>query len=236
MPSGLGNWSHLESRHAMRPILRGFFDGILKKVDPTKINHRLTFNMDESIIAIIERRAKVVVPSDWDEAPTDSDAQKSEHITFLVCVSAECDNVHRCQSLCILPRLQNFPEELVPVGTALHWAHSECGWITTEIFGSWIDTVFLPHVTLLRHQFGPPGAPALLWLDGHHSRAHEEALELLFQNNIHAVAEPHIPHLPTSRQRCLQGVQGLCAEALLVSRRRECSCTSNSTHRSRGRC
>jgi hypothetical protein len=76
------------------------------------------------------------------------------------------------------------------------WAGQSAGWMTKEIFGDYISSVFIPHVNELRATLQTPKAPALLWVDGHASRNHPSCMALLATNCITVATFPsHTTHI-----------------------------------------
>lgn len=148
--------------------------------------------MDESMITICKEKAKAIVPRDWKCAPSLEMDEKLMHLTIIVCVSADgCRTRHSL----ILP-LKTFPGDLDPFVHYFEWAGTPEGWITEEIFVSWVAKVLIPHINAKRQQLRKLDAKALLWLDGHTSRASPEALKLMVDNNITCVTIPsHSSHV-----------------------------------------
>jgi hypothetical protein len=74
------------------------------------------------------------------------------------------------------------------------------GWITAEIWGKWIQDVFIPHVEAVRKEIakedGKNNPKSLLYLDSHASRLNVAALKTLEDYNITAVTIPsHTSHI-----------------------------------------
>ena len=144
------------------------------------------------MITMTNDRAKAIVPRDWKYAPSLSVNEKLMHLTLIVCVSAEgCRTRHTL----ILP-LKTFPSDLDPFITYFEWAGTAEGWITEDIFVGWVQKVLVPHVEAKRQHLNKPDARALLWLDGHTSRASSVALELMQSHNICCATIPgHTSHI-----------------------------------------
>ena len=81
---------------------------------------------------------------------------------------------------------------------ALKLFHTKNSFITGEVFGQWLNDVFLPYVEekreQLRRQRGDFNERAVLIMDGCTSHKLEQFLNLLESKNITAVFWFHIPH------------------------------------------
>ena len=119
-----------------------------------------TFNIDETMITITNDRAKALVPKEWKYAPSLAvdENLKAMHLTMVVCVLAYGS---RTRHTLILP-LKAFPSDLDPYITYLECSGSPEGWITEEIFVSWVQKVLVPHVEAKRTMLKKPDARALL--------------------------------------------------------------------------
>ena len=96
------------------------------------------------------------------------------HITL---VFAVCADGTACRPTAILPGLQNFPQDLEEFKDKLYWTSSSSGYISKDLFASWVELVFIPDVTAKRIIHQKPQQKVLLWLDGHTSRGVPEALQ-----------------------------------------------------------
>ena len=76
------------------------------------------------------------------------------------------------------------------------FAASENGWITKDIFEDWIKKIFLPFLSTKRIFYKKPDQPAVLFLDGHSTRASEPIHALLKTHNVFLVTIPaHTSHV-----------------------------------------
>ena len=154
--------------------------------------------MDETMLTVSsKRKPKVIVPREWHEAPKMTPDEKNMHITLVCAISATGDpDIPRVKTTAILPKLENFPLSLSNLIEFFDWTATDSGWITEDIFGEWVNKVFIPHVNMRRHLLSCEQDRALLWLDGHSSRSSLSALEALRNARIDAITIPgHTSHV-----------------------------------------
>jgi hypothetical protein len=148
--------------------------------------------MDETMLAVKSRRVKVLVPSDLKCAVVPARVRETKHITLVMCISADGLVL---KPTAILP-LKHFPMELEPIGDVFCWSGSSTGWINDDIYLSWIQDVFPPYLRRKREHYNLENDPALLWLDGHITRASPAAQQLLTENNVWCATIPgHTSHI-----------------------------------------
>jgi len=96
------------------------------------------------------------------------DAKEHEHITFMICISAEGSHLKPGAILSLV----YLPEELEELLKIFTLSGQSSGWMTKEIFHSWVLTVFIPAIQWM-HVLSPQlhNHWALLLVDGHSSHA-----------------------------------------------------------------
>ena len=150
------------------------------------------FNMDETMLARKNKNVKVYAPRDLKNPKRIEQVTRSMHITLVCAVAADGSTL---KTTVILP-LKHFPRELQDMSEEFHWAGQQAGWIDSSIYRDWVVRVFVPEVLRRREACGNVYEPALLWVDGHSSRADPEAIAHLTNNGIDvAVIPAHTSHL-----------------------------------------
>ena len=138
-------------------------------------------------------KAKAAVPRDWGYAPITVPDSRMKHVTMIFCISADGGHLPSCA---ILPDLKYLPSDLDAVVDSLAWSSSDSGWITDEIYEQWVENVFIPFVNAKRSILDVASAPAVLWLDGHGSRASPKARAALLAHNVFVIVIPaHTSHI-----------------------------------------
>lgn len=151
----------------------------------------LIFNFDETMLDPSKRRVKVISHAKRPR-PFIETAQKGEHITFGLCITASGEYL---KPLCILP-LVNLPPLSSDVENFYSFSGQPNGFINKEIFHLWIREQFIPNVNKIRQQHNCPSQSALLLIDSHNSRDDAETIQLCTDNNILAFTFPaHSSHL-----------------------------------------
>ena len=158
-----------------------------------RFDSRLVCNFDETFLAVKDTKLRVVVPRDARKATKVRVGEMSYHITLLVCVSA--DGAHTTPTA-ILP-CQTLPREEAEWHMMFNWAGSETGWINERLWESWVLSVFIPWIVQRRKDLGlAEDAKALLWSDGHGTRANLKALEAMSKAHITLATIPsHTSHI-----------------------------------------
>lgn len=127
-----------------------------------------------------KRTLKVIVPKDSLPLKIGQHDSEGFHITLVFCVAADGEAM---KPALILP-LVEFPLSLEEVVKKFHWAGQSAGWMTEDIFKSWVIEAFIPHVERRRTELKAERERAILFIDSHESRRSPEALEALRQANI----------------------------------------------------
>jgi len=157
------------------------------KYDPLFIS-----NFDESMVQVLQDRSKVVIPASCREGYV-IDVTAPFHMTIGCCIFADGTSF---KPLVILPLTnfpKNVPDEMV---NAYAWSGQDAGWITAEIFNSYIQKVYIPELNKKRAAEKKPDARALLFVDGHSSRRDPATLELLRAANVDVITfVAHASHL-----------------------------------------
>ena len=144
------------------------------------------------MLAVKGRKVKVICPIDVKTPVLGANTKEKQHITLIVCISADG---YATKPTAILP-LKFWPKNLEPIVNMFAWSGTSSGWISEEVFLEWIREVFIPTVQARRDELEISDEPAMLWLDGHISRNSPEALELLAANNIFCATFPgHTSHI-----------------------------------------
>ena len=162
-----------------------WFTRIGAEADPASVPSSLTFNMDETQVSASALRVKIIVPRDQKSGMRAvENKQEDTHITLVLCISADGGHV---RSTVILP-LKEFPTNCDALKDDFCWSGQDKGWITADIFRSWVIQVFIPHVQEIRRSNNfPETQRAILYLDSHSSRQDVQALESLSSANIDAI-------------------------------------------------
>ena len=89
-------------------------------------------------------------------------------------------------------------------------AHSESGYMTEQIFNNWLDLVFVPHVTQVRHQLGDGANPyegkGLLICDGFSAHISNKFFDVCEKLNLQVFFLPaHSSHITQPLDLCLFG-------------------------------
>jgi hypothetical protein len=151
----------------------------------------LIWNFDETMLGWNEKTAKVVVHCSNKQAVATDTKIVREHITIGLCVSA---NGGHMTPVVILP-LVNLPPLPFDYSDFYAFAGQESGWMTLGIFTNWVREIFIPELEVVRKNKKLTGK-ALLWVDGHSSRANAEAIRLLKDHNVELATFPsHTSHI-----------------------------------------
>jgi len=160
--------------------IRDWFKAAEETLKPQTVRKELTFNMDETMVDDSKNGVKVIVPSNALPLRIDQHDSDGFHITLVFCVGADGKSM-KCSL--ILP-LAEFPLNLEAFADKFHWAGQSSGWITEEIFYSWVTEAFIPHVNRRRVELKAENERAILFIDSHESRRSPRALEALKAANI----------------------------------------------------
>jgi hypothetical protein len=168
-----------------------WFKNVYLKVNPQKIDYRLLFNADETMIGGTGK-LKVVVRSSSKTA-IKSVSDQNDHITIMVTISAAG---FKFIPFIIIKRktCPNVLKDLIERETMVLGGQSS-GWMTQELFTKWTLN-FIGQVNEIRKRSKLEKEPALLVIDGHSSRENPEAIKLLNDANIQVITFPsHTTHL-----------------------------------------
>lgn len=160
-------------------------------------------NFDETMVQVTKHQQKAVVPASCRDIYVIDDTAPF-HMTVGTTIWADGTST---KPLVILP-LKIFPPEVdADLAHSFAWSGQESGWITMDSFEQFIEKVFLPDLQRRRRAEGKPDAPALLYVDGHSSRANPKVLRLLREANVTVITfVAHASHLlqPLDRWLFLQ--------------------------------
>ncbi|XP_005105548.1 uncharacterized protein LOC101864008 isoform X1 [Aplysia californica] len=162
------------------------FSDTIKSIDPTILQEPgRIFNADESGFAVDATSGRVL--GDMNNKYTyevGSETQKT--ITALVCANAVG---HYTKPMLIFPGTQFHGFRPQDVFQESFVARSSNGGINEEVFGDWLENVFIPDTAALKK-------PVLLLLDGHVSHQSLRASQLCQENSIVLYCLPaHISHI-----------------------------------------
>ncbi len=102
---------------------------------------RFVFNMDETKLAVKNKKLKKFVPKDMKSPMQKPPAIPPCHITLILCITADGSAI---KPTAILP---NFDNKILDM---FNWGGSSSGWITEQLFLSWVKNVFVPDVIARR--------------------------------------------------------------------------------------
>jgi hypothetical protein len=151
----------------------------------------LTFNFDETMLDPSHRRVKVISHAKHPRLFVET-AQKGEHITFGLCISASGQYL---KPLCILPLVNLLPLDS-EVEKFFSFSGQENGFINKEIFHLWIREELIPTVNTIHQKYNCSNQIVLLIIDSHNSCDDAETIQLCTYNNILILTFPaHSSHL-----------------------------------------
>ena len=157
--------------------------------DPSMI-----FNFDETMIESLPRCMRVIVPRGIHHPVFPFNPQVL-HISLGLCIAADGSAL---KPLIILPN-KEFPPDLEPIKWAFSWSGAESGWMNKEVFASYIETLFFPAVHARRDLLKTQTTlctRALLFVDGHSSRANPELLKEFQKEDVDVICIPaHTSHI-----------------------------------------
>jgi hypothetical protein len=139
----------------------------------------LILNFDETALDPTSPKLKVISRS-GKPRPFATVVEKGEHITFGLCVSASGSFL---PPLVILP-LKTLPLLAETITQFYSFSGSESGFMTKELWLSYIETTLVPGVNNFRQQSNELDAWALVIVDGHNSRDLAEAVQLCRDHRI----------------------------------------------------
>ena len=151
----------------------------------------LVFNLDESgFQRYADARNQVMIVEKARQSLFFGVPRAEKRATFLATVCADGGTV---KPLVIVPRA-TIESELLLAGYTqdrVVLAHSDSGFVTTEIFTRYLRDVLIPHINFRRWELGYYGHAVVIW-DNCSCHCHDAICELLEANNVRLVALP--PH------------------------------------------
>lgn len=167
--------------------IQDFFSKLKNCIESNRVSSRLIANFDETMLKVDQRFHRAVIPRRTKYGIRAGKNRDNRHISLGVTIFSKENFSNPAPLLVILPQSE-WPNS---VGSALagefSWAGSKSGWMTKEIFESWVEKIFLPTIERRRVSFNKVGRAGLLVLDGHTSRIAPRAMEMLAAANVHVV-------------------------------------------------
>ena len=141
------------------------------------------YNVDETGVPLNPKPPKIVVPKGMKKPRYQSPGQKGQ-ITVVACGNA-AGNVLPPLIIFDAKNMQHaWTQGEVP---GSKYGTSDKGWITTELFESWFNELFLPNAVSAR--------PLLLLLDGHSTHYQPDVINLALKNEVLILClPPHTTH------------------------------------------
>ena len=139
----------------------------------------LIFNFDETMLDPTSPKLKVISRS-GNPRPFATTAGKGEHISLGLCISASGSFL---QPLLILP-LKTLPPLAEVINNFYAISGSENGFMTKELWLSYLDTTLIPGINNIRQLSGELDAWALVIVDGHNSRDLSEGVQCCRDHKI----------------------------------------------------
>lgn len=146
--------------------------------DPTRV-----FNMDESSIALVPTRQKVIAPKGSKNVQSLSLNSEKENYTVLISASAAGK---LAPPLVLFPYKSRIPTSVIrsiPKGWGV--GRTDSGWMNSKAFHDFIVNVFYPWAVSQNLQF-----PIILFVDGHSSHATFETVNFCREKQIILVSLP----------------------------------------------
>lgn len=143
-----------------------WFDNYEKALEDYKINPKLLFNFDETMLDERDNKKKVASEKDQDPPPDETPPEAREHVTLLLNCTA---SGHFFKPTVIVP-LVTLPHLDQDVKDYYHIAGSEKGWITSEILRTTIAGTFLAELTSYKTKHKLEGEWTMILVDNHSSR------------------------------------------------------------------
>lgn len=145
----------------------------------------LIFNFDETFLETTPNKLKIILPSSY-KKPAVPIPPKSKHMTIGVCIAADGG---KPTPVLVLPRktIPSLPQQALEFYCI---TGQSSGWITGEIFHSWVKEVFIPYIEEKRKKLMAPNARALLIIDGHSSHSEPKAIELFRNHGVDVLVLP----------------------------------------------
>ena len=160
-------------------------------VQSNQIQPSFIWNLDESSVELDHERTKVYGRVGSKQEVSPQSKHMKEHVTLGLCVCA--DGTH-------MPPFVITPTQTTTsdyrIKNELHLFHAPSGYITKDIFFTYMKNVFVPFVKERRENLNDPHDVALLLIDNHDSRFNPEMLEFLLYNRILVFCIlPHSSHI-----------------------------------------
>ena len=144
-----------------------------------KFPPQLIFNFDETALDFSAPKLKVISHA-GSARPFATMAEKGEHISFGLCISASGQYL---RPLVILP-LKLLPALSPEVQAFYAISGSDAGFMTKEIWWGTLTESIIPDINNTRRKLGQLEAWALLIVDGHNSRDLAEGVEVCYSHRI----------------------------------------------------
>ena len=154
----------------------GTLDGLMQKYN---FPPQLIFNFDETALDFSAPKLKVVSCA-GSARPFVEMAEKGEHISFGLCISASGKSL---RPLVILP-LKLLPTLSPEVLGFYAFSGSDAGFMTKEIWWETLTQTIIPDINNVRRTSGQLDAWSLMIVDGHNSRDLAEAVEVCWAHRI----------------------------------------------------
>ncbi|XP_046581221.1 MFS-type transporter clz9-like, partial [Haliotis rubra] len=144
------------------------------------------FNADESGFPLCPKSGKVLAEKGCQNVYNFSSSDKSQ-VTVLACASAAGTYV---TPMIVYPGSRFHYNPLEGFESAV-LGRSESGWMDSELFASWLHTVFIPHINRCAVK-----KPVVLFVDGHSTHLTLDACNACIDNNIILYCLPsHASHV-----------------------------------------
>ena len=164
-------------------LINYFYDNLFEFFQRYNVPSHFVFNLDEEGHDQFSDAIKeyVVVPKSHVGKVSYPVCRKNDHTTFLACISAGGDYLNPL----IIVKRKTVDSKIfyVPINDKIMIKDSESGYINSEIYDDWMNSVFFPGLKERREKFSYEG-PAVLLLDGCSSHLTQNMIQECDANNV----------------------------------------------------
>ena len=143
-------------------------------------------NADETMLQVTVAGFKLITRADGPKPVLPHDEKEPEHVTLLLCVSADGDH---CRPLIIYPR-KTLPDLSDDLMREFLIAGQPKGWMDSNIFQHWVTSFYIPSVQERRRRHGLPADQKAIFVYDGASTHGAIPVDLLLANHIIPVQLP----------------------------------------------
>jgi hypothetical protein len=179
-------------RFVAKDAIEEFMEEFAKLMEEHQFEPMFIWNFDETMLRLADGKLKVFTPREQPRPVNVQSDKPQEHITLGITISADGNHIDPLVilSLAEAPDLPKELDKFFAIGG------QSSGWMNSNIFVTFIETMFASLMDSYRERVGKPNAPVLLIVDGHISRYALDVKSLVEKFNIYVLVIPsHSSHL-----------------------------------------